>query len=60
MTDKETIGVRALRDVIEAVRQEAARQNRTLSNMAGQALEDWCVARGLIKRNKPNPTVGAR
>lgn len=47
-----TIGVHARNDVIAALRAEGEKQNRTTSNMAGQALEDWCLARGLIKRDR--------
>lgn len=45
MSAKETIGVRAERDVIEALREMGDQENRTLSNMAGVALKRYVEAR---------------
>lgn len=58
--NKETIGVRADGDVVAALRQLAEQQNRTLSNMAGQALLEYCAARGLVTRSKPVVRVGGK
>jgi hypothetical protein len=56
---KETIGVRAEQEVVAAIRKVAAQQNRTLSNMAGVALQEWAAARGLVRLERQATQVGA-